>query len=605
MENASITSGKRIWLELGAQLGFTSDIEKSDAVPVAPPSRIEFDPNALPGGIARGISQAPESHISGIPEEIEIDETENEAAAREDRVAHDSLHLTTAVAMPLLENDMAAQAAPKHEKEERIQTDAANDLVQGQSDYHGLHEDVSGSGWATLKPHELAGQGLKTHTDVSGLADTTSNGHSRSPTPVGIDADEFSSNSRSSRRSSVRARASVNYALPKLNTKMRKPDSEGSTPASGRKSKSVTTLNTGARARPEGSKERDVHQATERRAPNATTQRLRPSRSCEGLSANRRSSSRSEAYSTAASEQHKGGIIGSDSSDMEVDDGGNASDTSDSLVQSPRSSGLGGTLSELFETEIEPRPGSVLDTSEDDDEEIPTTGDTSSRRKEMSQNALMSTGCIPSSSDDPPLIAANNPPKPSPSHPTLHSQRSISAEIAPPPPRCMSSTAASRSRSASSSTAAQQAADGSSTCSALSKDGKQGLKRSTSSQSTRKENEDPGTNVSSSKLPASLAELASEAMWPSTPQVGQRGGLESGRLGSKKVAALSKFHPGQQPQRLSKAQSMGVKKLPGQKVPLTSPSTQHYSAPGAPTKVQQPALAGRENVDPNGLDCIN
>ncbi|CAO1621658.1 unnamed protein product [Sympodiomycopsis kandeliae] len=51
---------------------------------------------------------------------------------------------------------------------------------------------------------------------------------------------------RSSRRSSVRARASVNYALPKLNTKMRKPDPEDLKPAKVSRSRSSASRANGS-----------------------------------------------------------------------------------------------------------------------------------------------------------------------------------------------------------------------------------------------------------------------------------------------------------------------------------------------------------------------
>lgn len=56
------------------------------------------------------------------------------------------------------------------------------------------------------------------------------------------DDQEQVGSTRMSRRSSVRARASVNYALPKLNTKMRKPDPEELKPAKPSKSRASTKM---------------------------------------------------------------------------------------------------------------------------------------------------------------------------------------------------------------------------------------------------------------------------------------------------------------------------------------------------------------------------
>lgn len=609
---ASIEAGKRVWLDIGNRLGFLSENMVDLGYSAVPPSsRIELDPEALPGNIVRMVAKVPDEHIGQVQEEPEAEdisrhEDHSPSTSRDLLPPHvtpepshdnDTRPLTKkSTAMgPRLSADIAALAHTSPFVADWKQPDS---LPKLESMSNLRLEQTLDSPPRSPTSGSYPVPGAETLSTVSAIL--------RSPSPAASeDSEDQPLGSRTSRRSSVRARASINYALPKLNTKMRRPDPEDSitTGASREKTAPVTTR---VSASPDHikplAKERLGIQAKRQRLPDPTTQKLRPSRSCEGLSAARRSAAglRAPIHFLSLEDLLTDDINLSEQSRMsesdEVDDR-HAAETSSGTPMNRRQAAAmsqdrhnGETLSELFEMQLNPRCSSVLATS-DEDEGLHDNGSLDQpKMPALSERAETAVPCRDRVAVlSPHLEASALSSGMEPSH-ERRSAAGIDASAGP-----MAVAAAMTSELRDSRRTAPEKDD-------FSKP--QALKRSLSSNSMVAET--ARLCIPSSKLPSSLAEMASSAAWPSTPRAcgGFDRGLGGDRRTSKKVTALNKFGQHQQ-QRLSKAQTMGTKKIGGVKARGASAVVKPEASVQPKARRSSSELASLqdfENKDPNEHD---
>jgi hypothetical protein len=250
-------------------------------------SRIVLDPHALPGGVARSVARAPEVQLDNLMEEdskdlkgddseegistIEVEETvillEDVTAsqASERTVVQEAYvdHNHTmnkqeewerdATASPL--NDRKASTSDLQythpsqpdwkESASRLQRAASTESLSSFADDEEvqLSDDMDDEGEEDILQSILRDQkraAMQEQRPVKArrkrgptLSPDISDSVSRSQESGNLSSSdgELPQSTRSSRRSSARDRKSINYALPKLNTKMRKPDPADLIPA--------------------------------------------------------------------------------------------------------------------------------------------------------------------------------------------------------------------------------------------------------------------------------------------------------------------------------------------------------------------------------------
>lgn len=254
-------------------------------------SRIVLDPHALPGGVARSVARAPELLLNNLVEEesrelkeddseegistIEVEETMtlledvtaspsiDRVVVREAQVDGNDRHgkqeqwIIEKSASPVEERQASTSTAqyttsPSHservEGASRLQRAASAESLSSFADDEEiqLSDDMDEVGEDDILQSLLRDQKEAAMQENRPTKSRRKRGPTLSPDPSdpisrcsqesgnhSSSDGEYPQTTRSSRRSSARDRKSVNYALPKLNTKMRKPDPADLIPAQG------------------------------------------------------------------------------------------------------------------------------------------------------------------------------------------------------------------------------------------------------------------------------------------------------------------------------------------------------------------------------------
>lgn len=585
-------AARKLWYEMGKRMGFLDRCEPASASDAVPHQRIEIDPEALPGGVARPVAQAPNEGMDDIREDEEPGEMfterpvgqgweENEpfadvelreAAVVASQTADSTWNTKDASAKFMSRSGTSPSSTATNTKRSHLMKGkrASSTATQGrQSASNAQITQTTDEG--DQEEQALSTEGYTTVDDALASAPVTDDetedlpptqpspppspeqgvvqvaARKRKVTPPstsvhlggqeetedGVDDDDGEESqsppSRSSRRSSVRSRASINYALPKLNTKMRKPDPEDRKPAASSARKGRTTT----QDRPAGLVAGDINalkaerqdavasaaaeaQAASTEAVGRAQQRLRYSRSNEVLAQRRVSHSRDPNRQASSSRSASGPVARlSDSEDgLSGSEDGSQSET---IVQP--SSGQTASSSSAPESSTDgvyTRPRSPVSSASDVQSD--SDAETDAAAKRQADAARPSEALLMDHSGK--ALTSDTVKKPKSSATTSANTHSVKRPL----------SASSMSLSAQMSDAdLALLASGIST----------GPRLKTGS-------------GSGSSLPPSLADLASSAMWPSTPQVGvgrlANGGGRSNvgaGMGTKKVSVLSKFNNGQ------------------------------------------------------------
>ncbi|PWN31144.1 heavy metal translocatin [Jaminaea rosea] len=551
-------AARRVWLDLGRAMGFMDPSSSSSSQRLAN-QHITLDPDALPPGIARAVAKAPE--IEQIREELEEGGGETEGEDQEERrggefesekrrrVAQEEEEPRRTAPTQRVQPAPTASAAAQRKKTETMkgrQQQRKSTITRAKrADSEEAEASSPPPPEQPLPPPAAqpaaSSSSTSTRTRTLPAAPSSSSSRARSSSPLESSAGEeeapaASSRTRASRRSSVRT---VNYALPKLNTKMRKPDPEDTKPApstaSSASSARSSLAGTDAQSSPLGGDLKDLKRERQASPKLAAPRqpRLRHSRSSETLP--RRNANAPTSRSSSLPRDQDDSEEAGHSEDEQADGTQLATtgDEDDTIVGRPGAAfspkaAMGETLSELFDTQASSsRPTSALDTSEDDGGEEST---------------------VPA------------------------------APRAAPVPRSMSSTAASRNKSVGTSSSSTASSSSSSSSSGRRPSSSSGLSSSSTAGGPAPARKQPrasaltdadwamltsgasstangrtsssSSSSTTSTLPPSLADLASTALWPSTPQI--NGGHNGGRVasgggagstalgGQRKVSALSK-----------------------------------------------------------------
>lgn len=282
-----------------------NEILRGDVIQVKQSSRIVLDPHALPGGVARSVSRAPEMQLTNLEEEdsrelkdadseagletVEADDTamldedtthdarqysnertvvmdgQEDVTARRDN--EDCWNMDEGVASSSDERQASTSNAPSSSTMQTVAPDPSilhqtigrnepcrlkratstdsfssfgddeevqlSDDLDEDEDEDLLRSILQDQKEAAIQDNKPAKSRRKRGLTLS--PDRSEASRSVSPQVATFSSSEgdYLPSTRSSRRSSARDRKSINYALPKLNTKMRKPDPADLIPAQG------------------------------------------------------------------------------------------------------------------------------------------------------------------------------------------------------------------------------------------------------------------------------------------------------------------------------------------------------------------------------------
>ena len=242
-------------------------LEGRETAQVKPSTRIILDPHSLPGGVSRSVARPPEAQLVDVAEEDSrdmagedtceadgtgaaddtVEATEVSAAPQETTLARSHADAERPSSTPRSlwmsdELDVAGTSFQSVRKQtqadlhraasiDSLSSFADDEEVQLSDDMDECEEDCLST--ILCEERNLPDEQNTSMTNRKRRAPTASVGGSdggTSAVSMKRSASRSSSESdspptaRSSRRSSARDRKSINYALPKLNTKMRKPD---------------------------------------------------------------------------------------------------------------------------------------------------------------------------------------------------------------------------------------------------------------------------------------------------------------------------------------------------------------------------------------------